>query len=444
MNQLAPFVTAACAGHPQAAKLQSATIGEQSARVLLVSCLSQGTYTRGMVGDRPLLIPNQNLKLAQRTLHEVLLPLLPPPVGVHAIAQEITACLSDFSHFLRTDIEKCFPSVAKELALERVGEFLSTRGWSDSAHATLMAVAESLFPEHGLATGAPASPSVLEVLLRDFPKTHGDDKILRYVDDVLVLQKTANPDTLDVAARAIAPLGLALNPAKTRSGAIADGFAFLGRTFGNSHIKLSADTFAIDLNEFFPMRHWRPKFAVTTNPAAPTYDAAASGVVTFRLDNLVERVKKGSVEALCTLACLHQVPELREDLDHAAGLFDKNFARATHSRLYNAYLSQVKGPRENGGRVDAGAADKVLAGLAVSTYVQQMDAIAESCADLSALLRVDLGLAFADSATGTGAYHAAVKALFKAEYNLRVRDEKIPALAPPRPTGTVIGACVEL
>lgn len=433
MPSILPYVQTACVGHPQEQRLLLGLTDDTAACTLVTQCL-RGQYNRGRIGTRELLIPDQNLRLSHRALHQVLMPLMPEPVGVHALAAEIHNLLPGYTHFIRTDIAKCFPSVQEKPALASLDQFLTAQGWggNDASGQLLRTIAHSVFAGgQGLSTGSPASPYLLEVLLRDLPQKVGASRVLRYVDDILILlpkeQAGNHAAILGELSQAISPLGLAFGPAKTEVGATLDGFSFLGRKFGTNQGPSTA--YAVNVRQFFGTQHWQPQLALTADAGAPAYDNTRR-VTTFRLDTLFDNFMKGSLDALVLLACVKQIPDLGNFSANRELFLSQDFAHPCHSKLYQSYISQVKTPRDQGKRVLPAEAERILVGLALTTFIQKESRFPDDLADMEAALKIQFPPALAEASTGTGAYHTTVKQLFKAEYGLRMGKSLLPATAP--------------
>lgn len=92
----------------------------------------------------------------------------------------------------------------------------------------------------GLAQGGPASPVLSNWVLTPFDQeiNRGKARLIRYADDMLILTRTehASVGAQERTTAALATLGLAPNPAKTRVGHVSKGVEFLGLRFDGTTV----------------------------------------------------------------------------------------------------------------------------------------------------------------------------------------------------------------
>jgi CRISP-associated protein Cas1 len=90
----------------------------------------------------------------------------------------------------------------------------------------------------GIPQGSPLSPLLANFYLTplDLALSQGDQRMVRYADDFLVLCRTseAAAEALAIVKKTLLQLGLSLHPEKTRLTSFAEGFRFLGVRFGEA------------------------------------------------------------------------------------------------------------------------------------------------------------------------------------------------------------------
>ena len=416
MPKLADHITAALSGFPTKDRLPPAADLE----AYIHAAVENPIYTPGKIGDRTLDMPSHQLKFAHRVLHQILLEVIPPFVGVHGMADDIVKALPANTEYIRTDIKKCFPSVSPALAQPVLDTLIGSNTSLDvESKAFALKAVPSVFSTlaTGLATGSPASPALLAAFLHDIPQIPG--KTFRYVDDILFLgaNKAETKQNHDLIADYLTKKGLTLNAAKTVAGEVKDGISFLGLEFGpKAALAKTTKTLPVDLKTYVPIAKWNTNYQIGLDPSLPEYEALAGGNVMYRGDTLSSKINEGSLDALCIAAACTQNPDLTTFVENTAQLISSKFAIPLHGRLYKGYVANVKSPREKGGTVVAPEAEKILTGLLLETHLLEHRKFPTS-AELHAKYP-NLTQAYADAPTGGGEYHKVIKQLFKREYSL--------------------------
>lgn len=171
-------------------------------------------------GWRQLAVPDEALKGVQRSIHRELLAHMPVSPYATAYRCGSGAVRNAARHVgapevLSLDIRRCFDSVRYTAVKETV---FPPEQFSEPLRVLLTMLC---YYRDGLPQGAPTSPAILNILLRDFDEALGGwcrargIVYSRYCDDL-----TFSGQTLDgVQARveeALEPLGFSLHPDKTR------------------------------------------------------------------------------------------------------------------------------------------------------------------------------------------------------------------------------------
>jgi len=163
-----------------------------------------------------------------------------PGLGViDAVQRVLQLRESGMTWVLRTDIDECFPSISKNVALGMLTDVLP-----DDSLTRLLEVlmARRTFTAHGvvdvpgLPQGAALSPLLCNLVLRDLDEALLDAgfQVVRYADDFTVVGSSENEmrKALTVAEQALTDMGLRLESEKTEIMSFTQGFCFLGEDFG--------------------------------------------------------------------------------------------------------------------------------------------------------------------------------------------------------------------
>jgi len=230
--------------------------------------LTQGTYRpRGVrrvlvpkpgEGLRPLAIWALRDRVAQRAVYDYLEPLFEPGFldcshgfrpgrSVETAVADVLAARDQGLHWvLDTDIKDCFDSIDPRLLMRmlkrRVKDRVILRLLKTWLRARILTV-DGQMRAAGTAQGGVLSPLLCNVYLHPFDValTQRGLRLVRYADDLVVLCRRRQEAIAaeEIARLALAPLGLELNPYKTRVVHFDQGFKFLGVFFlRNEHFWL--------------------------------------------------------------------------------------------------------------------------------------------------------------------------------------------------------------
>lgn len=383
--------------------------------------ISNPNYILSRVNDRPLEVPDKNLKVAHKLLHLILSDCLPPFQGAHHIQEEVSNNLSNYSSFVRSDISKCFPSVTPTNAIPVIENIVSKSNLDPDSKDYVYKTLPTVFKDGKLSTGSPASPIILQGFLNDFPN-FSQSAVYRYVDDILLLGTQSNLETdFNELSSYLDTKGLKLNSTKTSKGDINQGFEFLGYSFGKKQDP--STLIPVNVNAFFPNQNWKPDFYLSFNSSDPTYENRDGGKIVYRADTLIDNINKGSLEALIILASCNTDPTLKKYVKNMSSLISKSFIKPMHGKLYQGYVANVSKPRKEKKKVVAHEADRLLCGLLLSVYIQKHSKLPSNFSKISSEFPEVLD-AFKDSISGDNDYHKFIKKLFKQEYQYRINIKK--------------------
>jgi CRISPR-associated protein Cas1 len=221
--------------------------------------LNRVEMTKPISGVRELDVPPLSDRVVERAVLNLVNPFVDPNLspaaygyrpglGVVDAVQSVVDCReAGLIWVLRTDIHDCFPSIPRDLALERLLVMLPDHSLDELI--TMFASRRSNTPQGvrdipGLPQGTSLSPLLANVALSVI-----DDELLdqgfptvRYADDVVVTgrTKTDMERAYEVAATTAKSIGMSLGGEKTEIMDFAQGFSFLGQDFGLRYPPLSA------------------------------------------------------------------------------------------------------------------------------------------------------------------------------------------------------------
>ncbi len=205
-------------------------------------------------GFRPCGTPSVRDRIAQRAFLNKVVPIVDarfsngshayrPARSIHtAIGQVEWARDRGRKWVLESDVEKCFESIEREMALTELGKQLQ-----DERALALAALwiqngtcwgGPAVKTERGITQGDLISPLVCNVLLDrlDLALLGSGFRPVRYADDFVVPLRVRRqgPHALEVATAALEALGLRVARHKTRFTTFDEGFDFLGTLFVGS------------------------------------------------------------------------------------------------------------------------------------------------------------------------------------------------------------------
>lgn len=201
---------------------------------------------------RLLHIPCVRDRIVARAILDVVTPVVDPELGHGAYAyrpglgvadavQAVTALREEGLAFvMRTDIKDCFPSLPKNLAVDKFAALVR----DDAINVVVRMFADRRFRSDsgrlrslpGVPQGCPLSPLLANLVLRDIDAALARKgfPVVRYGDDMLIAAADA-PDAREASrdvALAAGRLGMETNGDKTRITSFEEGFTFLGEDFG--------------------------------------------------------------------------------------------------------------------------------------------------------------------------------------------------------------------
>ncbi|HZK06082.1 MAG TPA: CRISPR-associated endonuclease Cas1 [Actinomycetaceae bacterium] len=207
------------------------------------------------VGDknRTIHVPSARDRVVERALLDMTTPVVDPWLGPASygyrpglgVADAVQAVVrlrdEGMPYALRTDVDNCFPSIRKKLAL-RMFECLVD---NDEVTALVRALfsRQSRAPGRfgrldvpGLPLGCALSPMLTNLVLTrlDEPLLEEGFAPVRYADDLAVATETLADawEAARVASAALEEIGMQLGPDKTEVMSFEEGFCFLGEDFG--------------------------------------------------------------------------------------------------------------------------------------------------------------------------------------------------------------------
>ncbi|MDR1426968.1 MAG: reverse transcriptase/maturase family protein [Bifidobacteriaceae bacterium] len=211
------------------------------------SRLTRVDITKPVGGTRVLDVPAVSDRAVERALLDILTPHVDPFLSPAAFAYRPGLGVADaiqrvaefrelgMSWILRSDIEDCFPSIRREVAVERLMFVLPDqclRSLLEMLLARRTATKRGLREVTGLAQGTPLSPMLCNVVLGLV-----DDALLdrgfgatRFADDVVVACASQQDATeaLAVTNETLGGIGMSLASDKTEIVSFEEGFCFLG------------------------------------------------------------------------------------------------------------------------------------------------------------------------------------------------------------------------
>lgn len=220
----------------------------------LAKKLAEGTYRpaglfevvipKSSGEDRVLQVPSVRDRVVERAVQKVVVshvdPLLGPSsfayrtgIGVVDAVQEVVRWRDSGYHWaLRSDVNDCFPTIPRDLAVRMVLATLPDR--------SLDALIESLMnrteEERGIPQGTSLSPLAANLVLTllDHELLDRGYPIIRFADDFVVPCRTEEEgwQAVRIASTVLKGIDMELSPEKTEVMSFEQGFAFLGEDFG--------------------------------------------------------------------------------------------------------------------------------------------------------------------------------------------------------------------
>jgi CRISPR-associated protein Cas1 len=211
-------------------------------------------------GTRTLDVPPVPDRVVERAVLQVITPLVDPWLSpaamgyrpglgtVDAIQRVVRQRDEGLTWALRSDIDECFPTLPRDVAVGRLLELLPDR----SLDALIAAFTTRRTMVHGkprevpgIPQGTSLSPLLCNLTLVDFDSALVDRgfALTRFADDFVVACSTREEavEALTVARHALEELGMSLEDSKTEIMDFATGFAFIGEEFGPRYPPVLAD-----------------------------------------------------------------------------------------------------------------------------------------------------------------------------------------------------------
>ncbi len=205
-------------------------------------------------GIRVIDVPAVRDRVVERSLLKVLAPLVDPflghasfayreGLGVRDAVQEVARLRDEgLGWVLRADVDDCFPSLPKDLAVDELREIVRDRSLDELVNQLLgrrTSTPHGLREVPGIPQGTSLSPLLANLVLRhlDAALLDAGFPVVRYADDFTVVAKTAFAANAarKVADQALKELGMTLGEDKTELMSFEQGFAFLGEDFGSRY-----------------------------------------------------------------------------------------------------------------------------------------------------------------------------------------------------------------
>ncbi len=220
--------------------------------------LRPAAIPKGNGGERILLIPALRDRIVQGALAERLSAQLDaefsdasyayrPNRGLRDAIAAVEACVLDsrWEYVIDADIEHCFDNIDGRAVIEelkRAGAWGGKVAWlvKGLLRAGIRACPKAGFDGpasliRGIPQGSPLSPLLCNIVLDRLDRTVTalDLPLVRYADDFLVFapDQGSAVSAMRAIATSLASCGLVLNPQKTRTRSLKEGFDFLGHHF---------------------------------------------------------------------------------------------------------------------------------------------------------------------------------------------------------------------
>lgn len=356
--------------------------------------------------------------------------------GMHKVVKEIDDFISttmDFS-FFKSDIKSCFNTINQQEVLTLCSKKLNLNKDSWLYKSIVASVTKV---SSGIPPGSPLSPTLLEIAMDnlDAAVSSNCNFFMRYADDILILgTKTQVEKSKTILIGELSKLGLSVNLEKTAEGEYPKrGFSVLGNSYpkviDKSSVIFSTEVGSVAFGYKSIPEERKPIVAIDISKTAESYrEDIRTNTKTYSwdhfLDLLVTGVRLPQLELLISPKVIkrsvwgQKLQLLKNDFVH------EGFAKAIHSQLLKTYLSHVKKPYVEQGKIDIDQAMKVLRGLCITTELMECGKFPDSWSGAHQILEQGYMCLKEDNYKG---YHDIISTLFKKEHKLRVENQhKLP------------------
>jgi hypothetical protein len=319
---------------------------------------------------------------------------------------------------VRTDVQKCFPSIAKELVDKRLDELALTpeqRQSLKNVYAT---------SPKGMPTGSPLSPWLADLVLKQVDRAMAGTPYFRYADDICILG--ADNSECQVALAKLkgemAKLGLTPNPDKTKITNQKD-LSFIGRTFNEQADQL---LFTVNLGgKTFNLPNGKNVFMSVTEDWGTTPKGSN---LTYTVNGLLAKMGKDPGPYIFELLMLKPTQknvDLQKIIDCPESIIDTHTPYVLHHKIYTQYKNLVKPQVEADKDIPIGEAGEVYRWLYLTNHIMTTGKVPSNYAAIEEEWQTILPALEADD---FAPYHKKIKELFKLEYRLKLAPPaKLPA-----------------
>jgi len=356
-------------------------------------------------------VPTSADRGSQRQLYQQVKLIRPFSFQPEVIQEKIRATLQaePGTKALRTDIKSCFATIPQGTLQMEIEKLPLAKEIQQSLLNVFHAV------EKGIPTGSPLSPWLAEQVLRLVDQKMADFSYFRYADDICVLgNDEICQQALATLTETLAPLGMSLNPQKTKIVAGRD-LEFLGRSYQETkdvqliEVDLGGDSLGLPNNKhvFFRVnQNGKPYAEPEGNPVyslATLFNRMLSQPTPYILEMLMLRPESSN-------------PELAKIIASPDSIIDGQVPSGLHGKTWRHYVNRVKPAVARGGDLPIGEAGEVFRWLHLENTILKTGKLPR---DYSALEEEWTELLAALEAGEFNPYHKQIKRLFKEEDALR-------------------------
>lgn len=144
-----------------------------------------------------------------------------PGLGVNEAVREVAMWRQfGFSCVARTDVKDCFPTLPREIAVDRLFDILQADEWFERVVIMLThrRIGHKGRVAPGVPQGCPLSPMLANLVLTDVDEAlqNAGFPVIRYADDIAIMAESVEEgkEALDVTRKQVEGLGMELNTEK--------------------------------------------------------------------------------------------------------------------------------------------------------------------------------------------------------------------------------------